>query len=85
MFGWWLPENVASFGGGVDLLFYMILGFTTFFFVLTELVLVYAMYRFASPTETIGEATDQKSVYTHGNHRLELLWTAIPAAALTRP
>ena len=36
MFGWWLPENVASFGGGVDLLFYMILGFSTFFFVLTE-------------------------------------------------
>jgi cytochrome c oxidase subunit 2 len=82
MYGWWLPENVASFGGDVDMLFYLILGMTTFFFVLTEMVLVYAMYKFASPTAKIGEATDQKSVYTHGNHRLEILWTAIPAALL---
>jgi cytochrome c oxidase subunit 2 len=82
MFGWWLPENVASFGDGVDKLFYLILGFTTFFFVLTEMVQVYAMWKFASPTDKIGEATDQKATYTHGNHRLEVLWTAVPAAIL---
>lgn len=82
MFGWWLPENVASFGGGVDLLFYMILGFTTFFFVLTEMVLVYAMWKFASPTDKIGDPSDQKSIYTHGNHRLEVIWTAVPAVIL---
>src|SRR5262249_24601717 len=82
MFGWWLPENVASFGGDVDQLFYLILGFTTFFFVLTEMVLVYAMWKFASPTQKIGDATDQKSIYTHGNHRLEILWTVVPAAIL---
>lgn len=73
-YGWWLPENVSTFGGGVDNLFYIILGFTTFFFVLTEVVLVYAMWKFAAGSE--------KSVYTHGNHRLEVLWTAVPAAIL---
>lgn len=82
MYGWWLPENVASFGGGVDNLFYLILGMTTFFFVLTEMVLVYAMWKFASPTDKIGDPTDQKSIYSHGNHRLEMLWTGIPAVLL---
>lgn len=74
-FGWWLPENISSFGGGVDVLFYVILGLTTFFFILTEVVLVYGMWKFvARPGE--------KSVYTHGNHLLEVVWTAIPAALL---
>jgi cytochrome c oxidase subunit 2 len=59
----------------VDSLFYVILGFTGFFFVLTEVILVYAMWRFAAQP-------DQKSHYSHGNHRLELVWTAVPAAIL---
>lgn len=73
--GWWLPANVASFGGEVDYLYYVILGFTTFFFVLTEVLLVYAMYRFAARPNT-------KSQYVEGNHRLEMLWTIVPAAIL---
>lgn len=74
-YGWWLPENVSSYGGEVDTLFYVILGFVAFFFVLTEVVLVYGMHRFAA-------REGEKSVYTHGNHRLEVLWTAVPAAIL---
>jgi cytochrome c oxidase subunit II len=74
-FNWWLPENVSSYGGQVDYLFYVILGFTGFFFVLTEVVLVYAMYAF---THRPGE----KAVYTHGNHTLELIWTIVPAGIL---
>jgi cytochrome c oxidase subunit 2 len=83
-YGWWLPENVSSFGGGVDILFYVILGLTTFFFVLTEIVLVYGMWQFASPVAE-PQADDRagpKAVYTHGNHRLEVLWTAVPAVIL---
>ena len=34
--GWWMPQNVASFGGDMDYLFYIILCFTGFFFILTE-------------------------------------------------
>jgi cytochrome c oxidase subunit 2 len=74
-YGWWLPENVSSVGDEVDQLFYVITGFTTFFFVLTEAILVYAMWKF---TGREGE----KPHYTHGNHRLELIWTAVPAAIL---
>lgn len=75
-YGWWLPENVSSFGGGVDNLFYAILGLTTFFFVLTEVVLVYAMWKFT------GRQPGDKVEYTHGNHTLEVVWTAIPAGLL---
>jgi cytochrome c oxidase subunit 2 len=74
-FGWWLPENISTFGGEVDALFYVILGFTGFFFVLTEVILVYGMWKYV-------ERPGEKSHYTHGNHRLELVWTAVPAAIL---
>jgi cytochrome c oxidase subunit 2 len=73
--GWWLPPNLASFGGSIDGLFYVILGFTGFFFVLTEAVLVWAMWRYAA-------RPGEKSTHTHGSHRLELAWTAVPAAIL---
>jgi cytochrome c oxidase subunit II len=73
--GWWLPDNVASFGPDVDYLYYVILGFTAFFFVLTEALLVWAMYRYAWRPNT-------KSAYVEGNHRLELLWTIVPAGIL---
>jgi cytochrome c oxidase subunit 2 len=72
---WWLPENVASFGDEVDNLFYVILFFTGFFFVLTEVLLVYAMWKFAY-------RPGHKADFVEGNHRLELLWTAVPAGIL---
>jgi len=73
--GWWLPDNVCSFGPSVDHLFYLILGFTGFFFVLTLVILVYAMWRFR------GEP-GRRGSFTHGSHKLELLWTAVPALIL---
>jgi cytochrome c oxidase subunit 2 len=73
--GWWLPANVSSFGPDVDYLYYVILGFTTFFFLLTEVLLVWAMYRFAG-------RPGNKSQYVEGHHRLEMLWTVVPGGIL---
>jgi cytochrome c oxidase subunit II len=73
--GWWLPANVSTFGPDVDYLFYVILGITGFFFVLVEALLVYAMYRWAA-------RPGQRAIYVHGNHRLELAWTIVPALIL---
>jgi cytochrome c oxidase subunit 2 len=73
--GWGLPLNIASFGDDVDFLFHVILVFTGFFFVLTEAILIYAMWRFTY-------RPGHKSDYTHGNHKLEILWTAVPAGIL---
>src|SRR2546421_2298851 len=45
--GWWLPKNVSTYGPKVDLLFFVILGITGFFFILTEGLLVYFLYVYA--------------------------------------
>jgi len=73
--GWWLPENVSTFGGQVDFLFYLITGFTGFFFILTEAILVYNMFAFT-------HREGHKSQYVEGNNRLEMAWTIVPAAIL---
>jgi cytochrome c oxidase subunit 2 len=75
LFGWWLPRNVSPFGGSIDGLFYLILAITGIFFVLTEALLVYNMYKFAAEP-------GRKSEYVHGNHKLEMLWTVVPGAIL---
>ena len=72
---WWLPRNVASFGWEIDYLFYVILAFTGFFFVLTEAILVWAMYRYAY-------RPGQKAVYVEGNHRLEVAWLSVGVVEL---
>src|SRR5437870_4985621 len=73
--GWWLPKNVATFGGGIDDLFYLILIITGFFFVLTEAILVYNLFKFHY-------RPGQKAAYIHGNHKLELTWTFVPGVIL---
>src|SRR5262249_22685979 len=73
--GWWLPKDVSTFGGGIDALFYVILAVTGFFFVLTEAVLVWALFRFAGQP-------GRRGAYVHGNHKLELIWTLVPGVLL---
>ena len=73
--GWWLPPNISSYGGDIDRLFYLILWMVGFFFVLTEGILVWCVFRY-------GAHRKGKSDFTHGHHRLEMLWTAIPGALL---
>ena len=74
--GWWLPAGVSSYSADVDRLFYEILILTTIFFVLTEVILVVAMFRYTDRSATT------KALYVHGSNKLELLWTIIPAILL---
>jgi len=73
--GWWLPKDVSTFGGGIDQLFYVILAVTGFFFILTEAILVYALFRYAGQP-------GRKASYFHGHHRLEVVWTLVPGVLL---
>jgi cytochrome c oxidase subunit 2 len=75
MMGWWIPRNVASYGGEIDMLFYVILGVTAFFFVLTEAILVVNMYKYEAEP-------GRKAEFTHGHHRLEMIWTIVPGVLL---
>jgi cytochrome c oxidase subunit 2 len=73
--GWWLPKNVATFGGDIDALFYIILVVTGIFFVLTEAILVYNLWVFAGQP-------GRKSQYVHSHHKLEMVWTVVPGILL---
>jgi cytochrome c oxidase subunit 2 len=92
--GWWLPKNVSSYGHRVDTLFILILGITGFFFILTEALLVYFMFVYAGgepgrPRQTSDGTSSStnplKALVTAlipDEHRLEQVWSIVPAAIL---
>jgi cytochrome c oxidase subunit 2 len=74
-YGWWFPENVSTYGPRIDALFNLIMWMVAITFVLTEGFLVWCIWWYGKPR-------DSKAVFTHGNHKLEMVWTAVPAALL---
>ncbi len=74
--GVWFPENVSTFGGHIDWLFYAIMVPIAITFVGTEVVLAWAALKFSSKN------LPGKSMFTHGSHKLEMIWTAVPAVLL---
>ena len=75
--GWWMPENVSTYGGKIDHLFNVILVITGITFVGTEVVLAWFLFKYAE-----GGPAPRKAHYVHGHHTIELIWTLIPAAIL---
>jgi cytochrome c oxidase subunit II len=71
----WLPEDVSTFGGEIDSLFYLIYYITAVTFILVTVLMVVflIMYR---------QQEGRRATYTHGNTTLEIIWTIIPAAIL---
>jgi cytochrome c oxidase subunit II len=88
---WWLPNPitpeegfhhvVSTFGREIDSLFMIILWITGIVFIATQVVLVWAMHRFADERDAQGRPV-RKADYFHGSQRLEVIWTIIPAAIL---
>src|SRR5213594_2645059 len=68
----WLPENVSTFGGEIDSLFYLIYYITGAAFILVTvlMILFLILYR---------HREGRRAVYSHGNTALEITWTIIPA------
>jgi cytochrome c oxidase subunit 2 len=75
MFKWWLPKGVSTFSGAVDGLFYIILAITGVTFIAVSAVFTYALFKFAKDPS-------RRATYTHGNHKLEMIWSAAPAIIL---
>jgi cytochrome c oxidase subunit 2 len=71
----WLPENVSTFGGEIDSLFYIIYYITGAVFILVTalMILFLILYR---------HREGRRAVYSHGNTALEITWTVIPAIIL---
>lgn len=82
---WWLPagpevarshlHSASSIGKRIDALFVIILWITGVVFVGTQVVLVWATWKYADGPGRIAN-------YFHGSQRLELIWTIIPAVFL---
>lgn len=82
---WWLPagpevgkhflHSASTLGKQIDALFVIILWVTGVVFIGTQVVLVWATWKYADRPGRI-------TVYFHGSQRLELIWTIIPAVFL---
>ncbi|MGH7843761.1 MAG: cytochrome c oxidase subunit II [Candidatus Binatia bacterium] len=70
-----MPEDVSTYGGEIDSLFYIIYYITgAAFIIVTVLMIVFLiMYR---------QREGRRATYTHGNTALEITWTVIPAVIL---
>ncbi len=63
-------------GVQIDGLFYLILIIVTVAFVGTQYALAYALWKGAT------KGTDSKAIFSHGNHKLEIIWTIVPSFIL---
>ena len=72
---WSLPENIATFGGKIDAIFWVITVVTAIAFVLVEVGIIWFCIKYR-------RREGQRAFYTHGSKRLEVLWTAVPALAM---
>jgi cytochrome c oxidase subunit 2 len=90
LMGWWLPEGVSTHSRQVDDLFYVILYITGFFFFLTEGILVAFVCLYGGepgvpkPARARGVPPMLSSMggVLSDPHRIEMLWTLIPAIIL---
>ena len=73
--------SISTFGREIDSLFLIILWITGIVFIGTQVVLVWAQYRFVDQTDAQGKPV-RPAQYFHGSQRLEVIWTIIPAAIL---
>jgi len=75
--GWWFPSPPMSRTGvQIDGLFYLILIIVTITFVATLYVLAYALWKGAT------KEADSKAFFSHGSHKLEIIWTIVPSFVL---
>lgn len=70
-----LPNNVSTYGNKIDGLFWMIFYVTGFFFIITEIALLWFVFRYKAKE-------NKKSFFTHGNRLVEIIWTVIPGIIL---
>jgi len=68
---WWFPPPISAHGQAYDQQFTITLAVTGVIFFLAQMALGYAVMRF--------RARGQRVQYSHGNNKLEVLWTSAAA------
>ena len=67
-----LPEQASSYAGEIDGMFHLIMWITGIIFVVVEALLLIFLFRYRHREGRIAR-------YTHGNNRVEVVWTIVPA------
>jgi cytochrome c oxidase subunit II len=70
---WWMPDVASKTGEQIDQLTYFIYYLTGAVFFLTQAVYIYFLVKYRAKRGV-------RATYSHGDNRLELIWTAIPTA-----
>lgn len=68
-----LPPSASNFASDIDTIFYIILGFTGFFFFLVIIVLITFIIRYRA------KKPGEEGINFHGHMGLEVAWTIVPA------
>ncbi len=69
----WLPDAISPATAGQDGLFYFIYFLSVFFFTVIISFLLYFMWKYRK------KKNEQRTTYVHGNTKLEVFWSVIPA------
>jgi cytochrome c oxidase subunit 2 len=70
---WWMPDVASRGGEQIDQLTYFIYYLTGAVFILTQVVYIFFLIKYRAKKGV-------RATYSHGDNRLELVWTAIPTA-----
>jgi len=70
---WWFPKSISEHGPAYDQQFILTIVVVGVAFTAAQLALGYAVWRYRDTGD------GSRAVYSHGNNRMEILWTAITA------
>ncbi|HWS54158.1 MAG TPA: cytochrome c oxidase subunit II [Pyrinomonadaceae bacterium] len=70
---WWFPKSISEHGPAYDQQFVLTIIVVGVAFSAAQIALGYAVWRFRDTGD------GSRAVYSHGNNRMEILWTAITA------
>ncbi|MDT7690362.1 MAG: cytochrome c oxidase subunit [Acidobacteriota bacterium] len=71
---WWFPASISEHGPAYDHQFILTIIVVGIAFVSAQVALGYAVWRYRDTGEGV------RAVYSHGNNRMEILWTGVTAA-----
>jgi cytochrome c oxidase subunit II len=70
---WWFPESISEHGGRVDSQFMITIIVVGVAFAAAQIGLGWVVFKFRD------NASAQRATYSHGNNRLEVVWTVVTA------
>ena len=73
--GWWFPQAITEHGPKIDQQFLITIAVVGIAFVAAQIGLGYMVWRYGADTQNKSE----RATYTHGNNRLEVIWTVVTA------